>query len=129
MSIRLQKAEINEFVPYSDYSIEIPYGAIMCKFDNGLFAYFVNATNSRCVVGIACINGRLKKIIVRGDYARQIVEFYKKTHKKCKLKVSKMMGHDRYVKHSGCGQSIHNNVVTDYECCKIPLNDFARVRI
>ena len=127
--LKMQKAEINEFVPKSDYVVEIPYGAIMCKFDNGTFAYFVNARSNKCVVGVACVNRKLVKIIVRGECARQISEFYAKTHKKCKIKVSKMMGHDRYVKHSGGGQSIHNNVITDYECCKTPLNDFARVRI
>ena len=71
--------------------------------------------------------GKWKRDFLRNDYTKIMYDYYcKGKQKSCHINCKQLMKHDRVHKKGGGGKISPTQIVTDYECAKVPLHDFRR---
>ena len=71
--------------------------------------------------------GKWKRDFLRNDYTKIMYDYYCKGKQKSRhINCEQLMKHDRVHKKGGGGKISPTQIVTDYECAKVPLHDFRR---
>ena len=71
--------------------------------------------------------GKWKRDFLRNDYTKIMYDYYCKWKQKSRhINCKQLMKHDRVHKKGGGGKISPTQIVTDYECAKVPLHDFRR---
>ena len=74
-------------------------------------------------------NKKKKRVFLRNDYTKIMYNYHckgKGKRKKSFCNFEELMKHERVHKKGGGGKISPTQIVTDYECAKIPLHDFRR---
>ena len=71
--------------------------------------------------------GKWKRTFLRNEHTKIMYDYHcKGKHKSFNVNCEKLMKHERVHKKGGGGKISPTQIVTDYECAKIPLHDFRR---
>ena len=108
---------------------QFPVGTVILRLDNKTeFAISdFHFQNGKLEVFYYKPFGKWKRTFLRNEHTKIMYDYHcKGKHKKSYCNFEKLMKHERVHKKGGGGKISPTQIVTDYECAKIPLHDFRR---
>ena len=125
--MRLEKLVYSEYLHGKQFHV----GTVVLRLDNKteLAISDFHFQNGKLEVFLYEPFKKWKRVFLRNDYTKIMYNYHCKG--KCKRKKSfcnfeQLMKHERVHKKGGGGKISPTQIVTDYECTKIPLHDFRR---
>ena len=123
--MRLEKLVYQEYL----HGKQFPVGTVVLRLDNKteLAISDFHFQNGKLEVFLHEPFKKWKRVLLRNEHTRIMYDYYcKGKHKSFNINCEELMKHERAHKKGGGGKISPTQIVTDYECAKVPLHDFRR---
>ena len=123
--MRLEKLVYTEYL----HGKQFPVGTVVLRLDNKTELAISDFHFQNGKLEVFCYKpfGKWKRFLLRNNYTKIMYDYYCKVKQKSRhINCEELMKHERVHKKGGGGKISPTQIVTDYECAKIPLHDFRR---